>query len=64
MTDETRESLFQKSVRRERGEYEDDLSMEETIIARARAIRLFYIALVGEGFSEQDALKIISKAPI
>lgn len=59
--DETREILFQKNIRKERGEYDEDLPMEEAIIIRARAIRLFYIALIGEGFSEQDALKIVSK---
>ena len=62
--DETREILFQKNIRRERGECEDELPMEEMIIARARAIRLFYAALIGEGFSEQEALKIISQIPI
>lgn len=64
--DETREILFQRKVQRERGEYpaENGASLEEAIVSKARAIRYFYLALVNEGFSEQDALKIIVSVPV
>lgn len=65
IVDETREVLYQKKVQRERGEYpEDGTSLEEVIVGKARAVRYFYLALVREGFSEQDALKIIISVPV
>lgn len=64
--DETREILYQRRLQRERGEYpiEDGTQLEEMLIGRASAIRCFYLALVREGFSEEDALKIIISAPV
>lgn len=63
--DETREFLYQRQIQKERGEsYDDRFSLEETVVAKARAIRLFYLALIDEGFSEQDSLLIISNVPV
>lgn len=64
--DETREFVYQKQIQRQRGEYpdEDGVSSEEVIVGKARAVRYFYLALVNEGFSEQDALKIIVSVPV
>lgn len=66
--DETRETLFQKKVARERGEYPDDdadgTRMWESIQIKARAVRYFYASLVSEGFSEEEALRIVTKVPI
>lgn len=63
--DETREFLYRRQIQKERGEgYDDGASPEEMIVAKARAVRCFYLALIDEGFSEQDSLLIISNVPV
>lgn len=64
--DETREILFQRQVQRARGEYvvNAGLSLDDVAQGKARAIRLFYMALLTEGFSEQEALQIIVSVPV
>lgn len=63
--DETREILFQRQVQRGRGEYVDDgMSLEEMLVNRAKAVRVFYEALLNNGFSEQAALQIVVNSPI
>lgn len=63
--DETREILFQRQAQRGRGEYVDEgMSLDDVIQGKARAIRLFYMALLTEGFSEQEALQIIVSVPV
>lgn len=63
--DETREFLYQKQIRKERGEnYDEGVSLEDAIVAKARSIRFFYLALINEGFSEQVSLLIISRVPV
>lgn len=63
--DETREILYQRQIQKERGEYDDDrASLEDIVAAKARAVRVFYIALINEGFSDQDALLIVSNIPV
>jgi|CXWL01.1.fsa_nt_gi hypothetical protein len=63
--DETREILYQRQIRKERGEYDDDRdSLEDIVMAKARAVRVFYIALINEGFSDQDALLIVSNISV
>ena len=63
--DETREIMYQRQRQRERGEYPDArISIENTVQEKAKIIRLFYIALLTEGFSEQEALNILVQAPV
>jgi len=63
--DETREVLYRRQIRKERGEDdEDDVSIEDLIAGKARAIRFFYVSLLNEGFSEQEALLIVSRVPV
>mgnify|MGYP001611921830 FL=1 len=63
--DETREIMYQRQRQRERGEYPDaGISIENTVQEKAKIIRLFYIALLTEGFSEQEALNILVQAPV
>lgn len=63
--DQTREILFQRKMQRDRGEYFDErTTMEDMVQEKAKTIRLFYIALLTEGFSEQDALQIIVQIPV
>lgn len=63
--DETREALFQQKIKRERGEYPDDgTTVWESIQLKARIIRYFYASLVSEGFSEEEALRIVTNVPV
>ena len=63
--DETREILFQRQVQRGRGEHFDDgMSLEEMLVNKAKAVRIFYEALLSNGFSEQAALQIVVNNPI
>lgn len=63
--DETRAILYQRQIRKERGEnYDEEVSLEDAIVAKAKAVRFFYLALINEGFSEQDSLLIISNVPV
>lgn len=66
--DETREVLFQQKIRKEHGEYSDDEMSEakiwESVRVKARIIRYFYASLVSEGFSEEEALEIVTRMPI
>lgn len=64
MPDETREFLYQQR-RQQRGEYVgESIPVEEVLVHKARIIRLFYQALIREGFSEQIALHIIINSPL
>jgi hypothetical protein len=63
--DETREILYQRQMQKERGEnHDDDISTEDLIAGKARTIRFFYLSLISEGFSEQEALLIVSRVPV
>lgn len=63
--DETREIALEIRRRRERGDYEQGVEeLNEAICGRARALRVFYEALLQEGFAPQDAVYLVAKVAI